>query len=70
MILTMVNIAISNFSMGQPLIVYLSRTKNTKAVEITPAQKRIRYNMEFKSLKDKNKFIKNLTEIKQQLKIK
>jgi predicted RNA-binding protein len=45
------------------------KAKQTKAVEITPA-KRIRYNMEFKSLKDKNKFIKNLTEIKQQLKIK
>lgn len=46
------------------------KAKTKKAVEITPAQKRIRYNMEFKSLKDKNKFIKNLTEIKQQLKIK
>lgn len=45
------------------------KTKNTKAVEITPA-KRIRYEVSFKSESDKKKFIKNLTEIKKQLKIK
>jgi len=45
------------------------KTTIQKAVEINP-EIRIRYNMEFKSLKDKQKFIKNLTEIKQQLKIK
>lgn len=45
------------------------KTTKAKAVEITPA-KRIRYEMSFKSESDKKKFIKNLTEIKKQLKIK
>lgn len=45
------------------------KTKNTKAVEITPA-KRIRTEIRFKSESDKKKFLKNLTEIKKQLKIK
>lgn len=43
--------------------------RKSELVEITPV-KRIRYNMEFKSIKDKRKFIKNLIEIKKQLKIK
>jgi hypothetical protein len=45
------------------------KTTKAKAVEITPA-KRIRTEVSFKSESDKKKFLKNLTEIKKQLKIK
>lgn len=46
----------------------MSKLENKSFAEMT--KKRIRYEVSFKSEKDKTKFIKNLAEIKKQLKIK
>lgn len=46
----------------------MSKLENKSFAELT--KKRIRYEVSFKSEKDKSKFIKHLAEIKKQLKIK
>lgn len=46
----------------------MSKLENKSFSELT--KKRIRYEVSFKSEKDKAKFIKHLAEIKKQLKIK